>query len=461
MSALEQALRQIEKERLDRKGDAGVRGIMPGIMLDSRGQVKESRRGLTIAVVLLSLACAGTWLMMLGFLPVGTQDVSRWRASIPSVGMLFSRTNHVATQEQASSDPGAPVAAPGLAPAAAPVPVRNGATSLPITVASAPVNPMQAPPAASNAVAPNAAVPNTAVSNTAPVSAAPAKPVSPQSAPMPLAAQPVAPLKPPMPAPAAASVTAPVPALASPAPAAPRPLVVAAAPQLAAPKVAAPAATPAASPVAKPMVAAAAPGVNAAEDEPELVRKPVTNSKTDAEPPQLSRTDTDRLSTTGQASAAAKAIDVDYQMIERSLARGDHQAALESVGKLEKYIGDNWRTRYLTGVALMGLNRWDQAIVALSKAQDLNPTHAMSALYLSVALQERGEHTRAIQVLDKALISLPNSPELWLNLGHSHDALGHKADAKTAYNRFMELSVNRQDLAGQRVWVLNRVQKDK
>jgi Flp pilus assembly protein TadD len=198
-----------------------------------------------------------------------------------------------------------------------------------------------------------------------------------------------------------------------------------------------------------------------AEEETDAAPKPVTTSKADAEPPQLSRTDADRLSTTGQASPAAKAIDVDYQMIERSLARGDHQTALESAGKLEKYIGENWRTRYLTGVALMGLNRWEPAIVALSKAQDLNPSHAMSALYLSVALQERGEHTRAIQVLDKALVSLPQSSELWLNLGHSHEALGHKAEAKTAYNRFLDLSGNRQDLAGQRVWVQNRLQKDK
>ena len=162
----------------------------------------------------------------------------------------------------------------------------------------------------------------------------------------------------------------------------------------------------------------------------------------------------------GPVSTAAKAIDVDFQSVEKSLARGDHQGALEGVTKLEKYIGENWRTQYLTGVALMGLSRWEPAITALSKAQTLNPRHPTAALYLSVALQERGDHARAIQVLDKAQQLLPLSPELWLNQGHSYQALGQKAEARKAYSRFLDLSVNRPDMATQRTWVQNRLQKD-
>lgn len=184
-------------------------------------------------------------------------------------------------------------------------------------------------------------------------------------------------------------------------------------------------------------------------------------AQTPPEEPQLSRTHAERLPASGPVPPTAKAIDVDYQMIEKSLARGEHQAALDAAIKLEKYIGENWRTQYLAGVALMGLNRWEAAIAALSKAQALNPRHATAALYLSVALQERGEHARAIQVLDKAQLQQPLSPELWLNQGHSHQALGHTLEARKAYNRFLELSVNRQDLAVQRVWVLNRLEKDK
>jgi tetratricopeptide (TPR) repeat protein len=177
--------------------------------------------------------------------------------------------------------------------------------------------------------------------------------------------------------------------------------------------------------------------------------------------PQLSRTNADRLSKTGPVSPAAKAIEVDFLSIEKSLARGEHQGAWDSVRKLEKYIGVNWRTQYLSGVALMGLTQWDQAITALAKAQELNPGHTMAALYHSLALQERGEHVKAIQVLQKALDTQPQSPELWLNQAHSYQALGQRTEAVNAYQRFLDLSVHRPDLAAQRAWVQSRLPKDK
>lgn len=224
----------------------------------------------------------------------------------------------------------------------------------------------------------------------------------------------------------------------------PKPVTLAPAPSLAAVVPAAPAA--AAAKVSQPAV----------EPEP----KEAKPSKLEAEPPQLSRTDAGQMPKTGPVSTAAKSIDVEFQIIEKSLARAEHQVALDAVSKLEKYIGENWRTKYLAGVAYIGLARWDQAIAALTSAQNQNPGHAMAALYLSIALQERGEHAKAIQVLVKAQESQPNSPELWLNQGHSLQALGNKAEARNAYNRFLELSMSRQDLAAQRTWVQNRLQKD-
>ncbi len=227
--------------------------------------------------------------------------------------------------------------------------------------------------------------------------------------------------------------------------------------------------SPVTSPASRPAVPSAAvlanPPAAARANDPSVPKSqgdsmPSSQAPSAQEAAQLSRTEAERLPTSGPVPPAAKAIDVDYQLIEKSLARGDHQTALDAAIKLEKYIGENWRTQYLAGVALMGLSRWEPAIAALSKALELNPRHATAALYLSVALQERGEHARAIQVLGKALQLQPLSPELWLNQGHSHQALGQKVEAHKAYNRFLELSLNRQDLAVQRVWVQNRLQKD-
>jgi tetratricopeptide (TPR) repeat protein len=221
---------------------------------------------------------------------------------------------------------------------------------------------------------------------------------------------------------------------------------------------------PSAASATSPLPARAVPvSKAAAADLPvnDVDSKKAAASAGDAEPPQLSRTNAERLSRTGPVSPAAKAIDVEFQAIEKSLARGEHQEAWDAVVKLEKYIGRNWRTQYLAGVSLMGLARWDQATTALAKAQELNPGHTLVALYHSLALQERGEHAKAIQVLLKALDTQPQSPELWLNQAHSYQALGQKTEASKAYSRFMELSVQRPDLAEQRAWVNSRLQKDK
>jgi len=175
---------------------------------------------------------------------------------------------------------------------------------------------------------------------------------------------------------------------------------------------------------------------------------------------EFSRNPSDKASATPATAQVSKSIEADFQSVEKLLARNDATAALEMVQKLERSIGENWRTRFLAGVALMGLGRLEDASTALAKAQQLNPAHLMAAIYHCVVLQERGEHGRAVQVVQKALENHPANPELWLNLGHSSQALGQGAQARRAYQRFLELSVSRPDLATQRAWVQARLQKD-
>lgn len=175
---------------------------------------------------------------------------------------------------------------------------------------------------------------------------------------------------------------------------------------------------------------------------------------------ELQRVSPEKVAGNAAASAVAKSIEVDYQAVEKLLARGESQPALDAALKLEKSIGENWRTRFLAGVAQLGLGRLEEATTALTRAQQLNPAHLLSAVYLTVALQERGEHAKAIQVVQRALEKNPGSPELWLNLGHSSQATGQSAQARKAYQQFMALSGSRQDLAAQRAWVQAWLQKD-
>lgn len=190
------------------------------------------------------------------------------------------------------------------------------------------------------------------------------------------------------------------------------------------------------------------------------ILQPVMQAQPSVEPPQLNRTNGTTLSDQASAELASKAIDVDFSRVEQWLSRDEFDKALASVDQLEAYIGTNWRTRYLAGVALSGLRRWKEAVVALRIAHQKKPDHTRVALYLSVALQETGDHVGAIDVLRRVTAIHSDTPELWLNQGHSLQALGRTGEATGAYQRFLDLSTTRSDLSQQRSWVSKRLQKD-
>jgi len=177
------------------------------------------------------------------------------------------------------------------------------------------------------------------------------------------------------------------------------------------------------------------------------------------EQPQMRRSGGATLDDQARAVLATKAIDVDFSGVEQLLAKGDFTKALTAAEQLEAYIGPNWRTQYLAGVALSGLGHWAEAVSALTNARQKNPAHVRATLYLAVALQETGDHASAIDILLRATAAHPQVPELWLNQGHSMQAQGLTSEASQAYRRFLDLSATRADLSAQRSWVSQRLQR--
>lgn len=240
-------------------------------------------------------------------------------------------------------------------------------------------------------------------------------------------------------------------AAAAPAPLVPSPVIVAAttAPALSAPKATKPERVSATA-NAPPALAANATGTAAAA---------VAVANTPSDPPLVSRSVGESPDDQTRAVMATKAIEMDFSAVEQWLAKADFEKALGSAQRMEEYMGSNWRTRYLAGAALSGLGRWSEAVAALTHARQKNPGNARIALYLAVALQETGDHTAAMDTLLKATSQHPDIPELWLNQGHSLQAQGRVNEAAQAYQRFIELSAGRKDLSQQRVWVTKSIQK--
>lgn len=225
-------------------------------------------------------------------------------------------------------------------------------------------------------------------------------------------------------------------------------------PSISTPLSPAPPPTRAQTPVVATTVAPTVPAV-ASNKPPEATREKAPLAAPDI--PEIRRTTTSAADPQQDNPVAARAINIDFETLEKQLAEGQHAAALDGVSKLEKVVGENWRTRYLMGVALSGLGRWPEAATALTEARRKNPGHVRLALYLSVVQQELGEHTGSIATLLLIQEKHPEVPEVWLNQGISYQALGRSEDARTAYQRFLDLSSGRAEMQAQREWVLGQI----
>jgi hypothetical protein len=174
-------------------------------------------------------------------------------------------------------------------------------------------------------------------------------------------------------------------------------------------------------------------------------------------PPEWRKTDATGVSPERTfSSASSRAIEQEFRSIEGMLSALQYTEALARTRQLEGTVGRNWRIQYLTGAALSGLGQWQEAKPALEFAWQGNPGHMRVSLYLAVAQQEMGLHEEALITLSTALETHPEAPELWLNQGHSLQALARHSDAQLSYWRFMDFSAHRPDLLTQRAWVQNR-----
>ena len=159
----------------------------------------------------------------------------------------------------------------------------------------------------------------------------------------------------------------------------------------------------------------------------------------------------------GTASSSAANILRRFTEVERMLSQGQFDAALNAVGQLEAELGETWQTSYLRGTAAQGLRRWDDAIVALTKAHQLNPASIKVLLNRAICLQEIGKHEAALGDLRQAMAMSPGTPELVANAAYSLDALGRPAEALVQYQKFLEMTAGRDEYVKLRAWASKRV----
>ncbi len=141
--------------------------------------------------------------------------------------------------------------------------------------------------------------------------------------------------------------------------------------------------------------------------------------------------------------AATVGIDEAIEQARVSLSRGRYQHALstlERVGSVPDNRPDFWLVK---GSAHLGIGQLDQAETAFDAAQALAPYNAQIAVQRAILKQERGDHAAALQILELFADRNPNVPEIFLNQGYSHQALGSTREARRSFRTFLIMTEGR------------------
>jgi len=126
---------------------------------------------------------------------------------------------------------------------------------------------------------------------------------------------------------------------------------------------------------------------------------------------------------------------------------------------LTRDFPDRWESWFWLGTAQLAQGQMEAADTALERAAGLNPKVAQIWVQRAIVAQERGDHAAAVRLLSEARELSPKSPQIYLNLGYSNDALGSLAEAEKNYLRFLSLTEGDDAYLLQRKPVIERLER--
>ena len=119
---------------------------------------------------------------------------------------------------------------------------------------------------------------------------------------------------------------------------------------------------------------------------------------------------------------------------------------------------ERWEPWFWLGTAQLAQGQMSASESALEHASKLNPKVAQIWVQRAIVAQERGDHAAAVKLLNEAHELSPKSPQIYLNLGYSNDALGLTEEANKNYLRFLSLTEGDSTYALQRKSIMQRLE---
>ena len=167
------------------------------------------------------------------------------------------------------------------------------------------------------------------------------------------------------------------------------------------------------------------------------------------------------LNESGGTSAPAEANEWVYRSrtVRIQLEEEAYTEAAGNAQALTREFPDRWEPWFWLGTEQLAQGQLDAAAAALEQAGKLNPKVAQIWVQRAVVEQERGAHAAAVRLLTEARGLSPKSPQVYLNLGYSNDALGLSAEAERNYQYFLTLTEGDVAYLLQRTLVIERLER--
>jgi Flp pilus assembly protein TadD len=143
--------------------------------------------------------------------------------------------------------------------------------------------------------------------------------------------------------------------------------------------------------------------------------------------------------------------------VREQLKAGAYAAAGINAQTLARDFPERWEPWFWLGTAQLAQGQKDAAETALEHASRLDPKVARVWIQRAIVAQERDDHAAAVRLLNEARELAPNSPQIYLNLGYSNDALNLSAEAEKNYRHFLSLTEGDNSYSEQRKHVIKRL----
>lgn len=118
----------------------------------------------------------------------------------------------------------------------------------------------------------------------------------------------------------------------------------------------------------------------------------------------------------------------------------DSTAQLDVLESALEAVPDNPFVQFNAGMTLRRFGRFEEALVALERAAQLEPSEADPLVQAGIAAIDMGQLERAVSYLQQASIREPDEPKAWGYLARAKATLGRHADAVRHWDRAQEES---------------------